>query len=181
MQKLIFDRISSFEIANKHNLKTHILGGDVSVYKLLKESRFPNPFHSANYNFGGLSHVWYCPFINLNTLKHDRDFLFHARTFSSCQTTSWSHGSLSNSFPQSIGFLLPTFHDSRLLWHVLCCFTLSITKMTAETDQQKIKHDPDQAVGNKYSILLPTYNEVENLPIIIWLIVKYMDQWWVVT
>lgn len=29
---------------------------------------------------------------------------------------------------------------------------------------------------NKYSILLPTYNEVQNLPIIIWLIVKYMDQ-----
>ncbi|XP_017776588.1 PREDICTED: dolichol-phosphate mannosyltransferase subunit 1 [Nicrophorus vespilloides] len=30
--------------------------------------------------------------------------------------------------------------------------------------------------NNKYSILLPTYNEVENLPIIIWMIVKYMDQ-----
>lgn len=29
---------------------------------------------------------------------------------------------------------------------------------------------------NKYSILLPTYNEVENLPIITWLIVKYMDK-----
>lgn len=29
---------------------------------------------------------------------------------------------------------------------------------------------------NKYSILLPTYNERENLPIIIWLIVKYMDE-----
>ncbi|XP_063698970.1 dolichol-phosphate mannosyltransferase subunit 1 [Culicoides brevitarsis] len=29
---------------------------------------------------------------------------------------------------------------------------------------------------NKYSILLPTYNEKENLPIIIWLIVKYMTQ-----
>ncbi|KAK6633005.1 dolichol-P-mannose synthesis [Polyplax serrata] len=28
---------------------------------------------------------------------------------------------------------------------------------------------------HKYSILLPTYNERENLPIIIWLIVKYMD------
>ncbi|CAG2164591.1 unnamed protein product [Oppiella nova] len=27
-----------------------------------------------------------------------------------------------------------------------------------------------------YSILLPTYNERENLPIIVWLIVKYMDQ-----
>lgn len=29
---------------------------------------------------------------------------------------------------------------------------------------------------NAYSILLPTYNEVENLPIIIWLIVKHMDE-----
>lgn len=29
---------------------------------------------------------------------------------------------------------------------------------------------------NKYSILLPTYNEKENLPIIIWLIVKYMNE-----
>lgn len=29
--------------------------------------------------------------------------------------------------------------------------------------------------GDKYSILLPTYNERENLPIIIWLICHYMD------
>ncbi|KAB7507322.1 Dolichol-phosphate mannosyltransferase subunit 1 [Armadillidium nasatum] len=29
---------------------------------------------------------------------------------------------------------------------------------------------------NKYSILLPTYNERENLPIIIWLICKYFDE-----
>jgi len=28
--------------------------------------------------------------------------------------------------------------------------------------------------GHKYSILMPTYNEKDNLPIIIWLIVKYM-------
>ncbi|CAG2108364.1 unnamed protein product [Medioppia subpectinata] len=27
-----------------------------------------------------------------------------------------------------------------------------------------------------YSILLPTYNERQNLPIIVWLIVKYMDE-----
>lgn len=30
--------------------------------------------------------------------------------------------------------------------------------------------------GNKYSILLPTYNEIDNLPIIVWLIVKYMNK-----
>lgn len=29
---------------------------------------------------------------------------------------------------------------------------------------------------NKYSILLPTYNEVDNLPIMIWLIVKHMNE-----
>lgn len=29
---------------------------------------------------------------------------------------------------------------------------------------------------SKYSILLPTYNEKENLPIIVWLIVKYMNE-----
>lgn len=28
----------------------------------------------------------------------------------------------------------------------------------------------------KFSILLPTYNERENLPIIIWLLVKYLDE-----
>lgn len=30
--------------------------------------------------------------------------------------------------------------------------------------------------NDKYSILLPTYNERDNLPIIIWLIMKYMDE-----
>ena len=29
---------------------------------------------------------------------------------------------------------------------------------------------------NKYSVLLPTYNERENLPIIIWLLVKYFSE-----
>jgi hypothetical protein len=32
------------------------------------------------------------------------------------------------------------------------------------------------AVGSKYSILLPTYNEHDNLAIIVWLIVNYMDK-----
>lgn len=31
---------------------------------------------------------------------------------------------------------------------------------------------------DKYSILLPTYNEHDNLPIIVWLIVNYMDKRW---
>jgi dolichol-phosphate mannosyltransferase len=30
--------------------------------------------------------------------------------------------------------------------------------------------------GHKYSILLPTYNERENLPIIVWLLVKYLTE-----
>lgn len=29
--------------------------------------------------------------------------------------------------------------------------------------------------GSKYSIILPTYNESENLPLIIWLIIKHME------
>ncbi|CAD6997465.1 probable dolichol-phosphate mannosyltransferase [Ceratitis capitata] len=32
------------------------------------------------------------------------------------------------------------------------------------------------SIDHKYSILLPTYNEKENLPIIIWLIVKYLSE-----
>ncbi|XP_045762214.1 dolichol-phosphate mannosyltransferase subunit 1 [Maniola jurtina] len=35
--------------------------------------------------------------------------------------------------------------------------------------------DSEITKSDKYSILLPTYNERENLPIIIWLIVKYLD------
>jgi hypothetical protein len=33
-----------------------------------------------------------------------------------------------------------------------------------------------QRDGDKYSILLPTYNEHDNLAIIVWLIVNYMDK-----
>ena len=32
-----------------------------------------------------------------------------------------------------------------------------------------------ESENEKYSILLPTYNERENLPIIVWLIIKYLD------
>ena len=44
-----------------------------------------------------------------------------------------------------------------------------------ERDQTK-KDIKELARNDKYSILLPTYNEIENLPIIVWLIVKYMDE-----
>lgn len=44
-------------------------------------------------------------------------------------------------------------------------------------ERERTKEDiKELSKGDKYSILLPTYNEVENLPIIIWLIVKYMDE-----
>ncbi|VVC92296.1 unnamed protein product [Leptidea sinapis] len=35
--------------------------------------------------------------------------------------------------------------------------------------------DSEITRSDKYSILLPTYNERENLPIIIWLIINYLD------
>ena len=34
----------------------------------------------------------------------------------------------------------------------------------------------DSSSDNKYSILLPTYNERENLPIIVWLLVTYLEK-----
>jgi len=33
---------------------------------------------------------------------------------------------------------------------------------------------PSIMSANKYSVLLPTYNERENLPVIIWLLAKYL-------
>lgn len=39
-----------------------------------------------------------------------------------------------------------------------------------------IFHSENMTMKNKYSILLPTYNERENLPIIIWMIEKYMNE-----
>lgn len=35
--------------------------------------------------------------------------------------------------------------------------------------------DSEITKSDKYTILLPTYNERENLPIIIWLIIKYLE------
>ncbi|EZA61106.1 hypothetical protein X777_08318 [Ooceraea biroi] len=44
-------------------------------------------------------------------------------------------------------------------------------------NKEQVKRDIKELCKNdKYSILLPTYNEVENLPIIVWLIVKYMEE-----
>ena len=41
--------------------------------------------------------------------------------------------------------------------------------------QNKRKRDLAMT-GPKYSVLLPTYNEKENLPIIVWLLVKYLTE-----
>lgn len=46
----------------------------------------------------------------------------------------------------------------------------------SEEHEQILTAMKELSKNDKYSILLPTYNEVENLPIIIWLIVKYMDE-----
>uniref|UniRef100_A0A4W6G2H6 Dolichol-phosphate mannosyltransferase subunit 1 n=1 Tax=Lates calcarifer TaxID=8187 RepID=A0A4W6G2H6_LATCA len=35
---------------------------------------------------------------------------------------------------------------------------------------------PNRDGGDKYSVLLPTYNERENLPLIVWLLVKYFGE-----
>ncbi|XP_063320113.1 dolichol-phosphate mannosyltransferase subunit 1 [Pelmatolapia mariae] len=35
---------------------------------------------------------------------------------------------------------------------------------------------PNRDSGDKYSVLLPTYNERENLPLIVWLLVKYFGE-----
>ncbi|KAH0947634.1 hypothetical protein HN011_008033 [Eciton burchellii] len=44
-------------------------------------------------------------------------------------------------------------------------------------NKEQVKRDITELHKNdKYSILLPTYNEVENLPIVIWLIIKYMEE-----
>ncbi|XP_012216034.1 dolichol-phosphate mannosyltransferase subunit 1 [Linepithema humile] len=44
-------------------------------------------------------------------------------------------------------------------------------------NKEQVKRDiKELCKDDKYSILLPTYNEVENLPIITWLIVKYMEE-----
>lgn len=34
----------------------------------------------------------------------------------------------------------------------------------------------NMATKDKYSVLLPTYNEKENLPLIVWLIIKYFTE-----
>lgn len=61
------------------------------------------------------------------------------------------------------------------------CIYLSPWQLSTDnfTDNMAEFGECEVKIQNKYSILLPTYNEKENLPIIVWLIVKYMDEMWV--
>lgn len=57
-------------------------------------------------------------------------------------------------------------------YYIIFCPSLGILT-TRTNDMAGNKNNSEK---NKYSILLPTYNELENLPIIIWLLVKHMNQ-----
>jgi hypothetical protein len=49
--------------------------------------------------------------------------------------------------------------------------------MISDSMAEVSARESDRAVDvDKYSILLPTYNEHDNLAIIVWLIVNYMDK-----
>lgn len=50
---------------------------------------------------------------------------------------------------------------------------------TEIADQLKPFLSVMEASDDKYTILLPTYNEKENLPIIVYLLCKYLNErWW---
>lgn len=54
---------------------------------------------------------------------------------------------------------------------------ITVTNVTNDSMAEMSAVGSDGAVdGDKYSILLPTYNEHDNLAIIVWLIVNYMDK-----
>ncbi|KAJ9582637.1 hypothetical protein L9F63_023015 [Diploptera punctata] len=63
------------------------------------------------------------------------------------------------------------FSHHLLLFCINCCLDYS-AQYTKSTEIMA----KDSKANDKYSILLPTYNEHDNLPIIIWLIVNYMDK-----
>lgn len=63
------------------------------------------------------------------------------------------------------------------LYNFLLPAGLSNSSFDNMANDKKVSASGDSKTGkNKYSILLPTYNEVQNLPIIIWLLVKHMDE-----
>lgn len=59
--------------------------------------------------------------------------------------------------------------------------TLQAVDQDAESqfDQTPIPSHLKMAPANKYSVILPTYNERRNLPIIVWLIEKTFREKWV--
>lgn len=54
---------------------------------------------------------------------------------------------------------------------LLCARSLVDVAMASRKTSQPSGDNED-----KYSVLLPTYNERENLPLIIWLLVKYFGE-----
>lgn len=76
--------------------------------------------------------------------------------------------------------MLLTFLTICTAVHVYIVYlAVTVTPVTPLTDNMAEIGECEVKIQNKYSILLPTYNEKENLPIIVWLIVKYMDEMWV--
>lgn len=57
---------------------------------------------------------------------------------------------------------------------ILAFFTTSYLKNDLHISEVEMGEQSESA--DKYTILLPTYNEIDNLPIVIWLINKYMEE-----
>lgn len=62
-------------------------------------------------------------------------------------------------------------HDGRL-------YAVWLQEIHVAMASRKTSHQ-NRVNGDKYSVLLPTYNERENLPLIVWLLVKYFGERWV--
>lgn len=73
-------------------------------------------------------------------------------------------------------FLISKFRMFTLKWiFVLVCVILSENYYNHNININ-INNSMTATNEDKYSILLPTYNERQNLPIIVWLLVKYLDE-----
>ena len=54
-------------------------------------------------------------------------------------------------------------------------FNSLLTNMAEEQGREREQEREQKKSKDKYTILLPTYEEKDNLPLVIWLIMKYMD------
>lgn len=62
-----------------------------------------------------------------------------------------------------------------VVWHICFSFTQWLRWIHVAMASRKTSH-LNRNNGDKYSVLLPTYNERENLPLIVWLLVKYFGE-----